>query len=205
MAELRILPKPLVRRPNTIDNLEYLREFGQTMESTRENVALLNGVRGFAAAYMTKNVNIEWSFGSNVRKLPFDAPFGVEPKGARVDPSGHIVFDEAGLWSCTAITRARKTDYSGNDGVVLYLSVRRPDGSIYDELQDDKQLGNKSGSLILTAPFLVPEPGYQLHALVWSGKWRWFDGGTRFSRLFAVKHDNRPTNPGQETVPDESN
>ncbi|MBM4509606.1 hypothetical protein GS421_11030 [Rhodococcus hoagii] len=80
------------------------------------------------------------------------------------------MFDEAGLWSCTAITRARSTSYSGNDGVVLYLSVRRPDGSVYDELQDDKQLANGSGSLILTAPFLVPEPGYQLHALVWSGK-----------------------------------
>lgn len=203
MAELRILPQPLARRPDEVDNLELLRSFGESMEATRQSVALLEGVRGFAAAYMTKNVNIEWST-SNVRKLPFAAPFGVEPKGCHIDPSGHIVFDEEGLWSCTAVTRARSTSYSGNDGVVLYLSIRRPDGTVYDELQDDKQLANGSGSLTLTAPFLIPEPGYQLQALVWSGKWRWFDGGTRYSRLFAVKHDNRPINPGQETVPDES-
>lgn len=203
MAELRILPQPLVRRPDEVDNLEYLQDFGASIEATRQSVTLLEGVRGFAAAYMTKNLNIAWGT-SNVRKLLFNAPFGVEPKGAHIDPAGHIVFDEEGLWSCTAVTRARKTDYSGDDGVVLYLSIRRPDGSVYDELWDDKQLGNSSGSLTLTAPFLIPEPGYQLQALVWSGKWRWFDGGTRYSRLFAVKHDNRPTNPGQETVPDES-
>ncbi|MBM4480323.1 hypothetical protein GS444_10710 [Rhodococcus hoagii] len=110
------------------------------------------------------------------------------------------MFDEAGLWSCTAITRARSTSYSGNDGVVLYLSVRRPDGSVYDELQDDKQLANGSGSLILTAPFLVPEPGYQLHALVCQGM-AVVRRRHPLSRLFAVKHDNRLTNRDRRRCP----
>ncbi|MBM4549564.1 hypothetical protein GS445_07815 [Rhodococcus hoagii] len=118
---------------------------------------------------MTKNVTIEWSFGSNVRKLPFGAPFGVEPKGAHVDPSGHIVFDEAGLWSCTAITRARSTSYSGNDGVVLYLSVRRPTARSTTNWQDDKQLANGSGSLILTGPIPCARTGLPLHALCGQG------------------------------------
>lgn len=203
MAELRILPKPLVRRPDPIDNLEYLREFGSSIEETRNLAAALDGVRGYAASYMTNNVNIEWGT-DNRRKLPFKGPLGPS-RGCHVDTSaGHIVLEEEGLWTCTAVTRARSTGYGGSDnGVVLYLSIRRPDGSIYDELWDDEQLGSGSGTLELSAPFLIPEPNYQVQAHIWSGKWRWIDGGTRFSRLAVVKHDNRTVNPGEGTVPDE--
>ena len=73
-----------------------------------DRLDLLDGVRGYCQAYMSRNVNGEWGV-NNTRQLPFDAPLGPS-KGAHVDAAkGGIVMDEAGLWTISLMCTARRT------------------------------------------------------------------------------------------------
>ncbi len=180
MAELRVMPKPLVRQPDRIDNLEYLRDFGRTVESTREDVAILNGVRGFAAAYMTKNVNIEWSFGSNVRKLPFGAPFGVEPKGRTWTRRAHrvrrgrlVVVHRHHTGTVNELQRQRRCGAVPVSPPTGRLGLRRTAGRQAARQRQriadpHRPIPCARTGLPTTRPCVVREM-------------RWFDGGTRYS------------------------
>ena len=175
----------------------------------RERLDLLDGVRGYCAAYQTRNIQSHGSFGDNRRRdLPFSAPYGPS-RGAHVDAAkGGIVFDEAGLWTVHVLIHARKTGalaggFGEPDAVAMYIRIHRPDGAIDTETVVDAYSRDEVTSVPATLPFVIPEPGYYVTIGCWTSRWRWWDGGTRYTRLAAVMNDNRPVNPGEETVPDE--
>ena len=168
---------------------------------------LLDGVRGYAQAYMSRNVNGEWGV-NNTRQLPFDAPLGPS-KGAHVDAAkGGIVMDEAGLWTISLMCTARQTSYTASwldtDSVRATLRVHRPDGSVYSQKLLQYLAGKSAVTPTVSVPVTVDQPGYYVTVEAWSSRWRWWDGGTRYSALAVVKHDDRTINPGADTVPDES-
>lgn len=168
---------------------------------------LLDGVRGYCQAYMSRNVNGEWG-ANNTRMLPFDAPLGPS-KGAHVDAAkGGIVMDEAGLWTISLLCTARQTSYTSSwldtDSVRVTLRVHRPDGSVYSQKLLQFLAGKSAVSPTVSVPVTVDQPGFYITVEAYSSRWRWWDGGTRYSALAVVKHDNRVINPGADTVPDES-
>ena len=172
-----------------------------------DRLDLLDGVRGYAQAYMSRNVNGEWGT-NNTRQLPFDAPLGPS-KGAHVDAAkGGIVMDEAGLWTISLMCTARQTSYTSSwldtDSVRVTLRVHRPDGSLYSQKLLQFLAGKSAVTPTVSVPVTVDQPGYYVTVEGYSSRWRWWDGGTRYSALAVVKHDNRVINPGADTVPDES-
>ena len=192
-------------RPPGWEQVAEAFEDGQT--ALKNRLDLLDGVRGYCQAYMSRNVNGEWGT-NNTRMLPFDAPLGPS-KGAHVDASrGGIVMDEAGLWTISLMCTARWTSYTSSwldtDSVRVTLRVHRPDGSVYSQKVLQYLAGKSAVSPTVSVPVLVDEPGFYVTVEGYSSRWRWWDGGTRYSALAVVKHDSRLVNPGQETVPDES-
>ena len=168
---------------------------------------LLDGVRGYAQAYMSRNVNGEWGT-NNTRMLPFDAPLGPS-KGAHVDAAkGGIVMDESGLWTISLMCTARWTAYTSSwldtDSVRVTMRVHRPDGSVYSQKLLQYLAGKSAVTPTVSVPVTADQPGYYVTVEAYSSRWRWWDGGTRYSALAVVKHDNRTINPGADTVPDES-
>ena len=168
---------------------------------------LLDGVRGYCQAYMSRNVNGEWGT-NNTRLLPFDAPLGPS-RGAHVDATrGGIVMDEAGLWTISLMCTARQTSYTSSwldtDSVRVTLRVHRPDGSVYSQKLLQYLAGKSAVTPTVSVPVTVDQPGTYVTVEAYSSRWRWWDGGTRYSALAVVKHDNRVINPGADTVPDES-
>lgn len=174
--------------------------------SLNGRIDLLDGTRGYAMAYMSKNINGGLQV-NNVRRLPFDAQIG-PAKGAHVDSRlGGLVLDEAGLWSISMLATARSTAYTSSlfdtDSVRAKLSIYAPDGTLYSERILQYFAGSSAVSLTTTIPVVVAKPGYIVLVEVWSSRWRWWDGGTRYSALAAVKHDSRIEHPGRDVVPDE--
>lgn len=168
---------------------------------------LLDGVRGYCQAYMSRNVNGEWGT-NNTRMLPFDAPLGPS-RGAHVDATkGGIVMDEEGLWTISLLCTARQTSYTASwldtDSVRVTLRVHRPDGSVYSQKLLQYLAGKSAVTPTVSVPVTVDQPGYYVTVEAYSSRWRWWDGGTRYSALAVVKHDNRTINPGADTVPDET-
>lgn len=172
-------------------------------------VDLLDGVRGYCSAYQSLNINSAWSLGDNRRRdLPFDAPYG-PAKGAHVDAAkGGIVFDETGLWTVHCLIHTRSTAATPGpgetDASAMYVRIHQPDGTIASETVVDAYTSNSTDSITATLPFVIPEPGYYVTIGCWSSRWRWWDGGTRYTRLSVVMNDNRTINPGAPTVPDET-
>ena len=181
--------------------------FEDGQAALQDRLDLLDGVRGYAQAFMSRNVNGEWGT-NNTRQLPFDAPLGPS-KGAHVDAArGGIVMDEEGLWTISLLCTARQTSYSSSwldtDSVRVTLRVHRPDGAVYSEKRLQYLAGKSAVTPTVSVPVTVDQPGYYVTVEAYSSRWRWWDGGTRYSALAVVKHDNRVINPGADTVPDES-
>ena len=140
--------------------------------------------------------------------MPFDAPLGPS-KGAHVDAAkGGIVMDEAGLWTISLMCTARWTAYTSSwldtDSVRVTLRVHRPDGSVYSQKLLQYLAGKSAVTPTVSVPVTVDQPGTYVTVEAYSSRWRWWDGGTRYSALAVVKHDNRTINPGADTVPDET-
>ena len=181
--------------------------FEDGQAALRDRLDLLDGVRGYCQAYMSRNVNGEWGT-NNTRQLPFDAPLGPS-KGAHVDAAkGGIVMDEAGLWTISLMCTARQTSYTSSwldtDSVRVTLRVHRPDGAVYSQKLLQYLAGKSAVTPTVSVPVTVDQPGFYITVEAYSSRWRWWDGGTRYSALAVVKHDNRVINPGSDTVPDES-
>ncbi|QDM56303.1 hypothetical protein SEA_SWEATNTEARS_27 [Gordonia phage SweatNTears] len=171
------------------------------MKELKDAKELLDGVRGYGQCYMSVNPTTI-NAANNVIRAPFNAQLG-PLKDVTIDPDGGLILGSEGLWTISAVTRARATLFTGNGHVRMFLSVRKPDGSIYSELGIDNEEHGRGMSLVGTGAFVVPAPGYQVRVYLYSNAWRYFEGGTLFSRLSAVKHDNRTNNPGSDTVPDQ--
>lgn len=167
-------------------------------------VGLLSGVRGFCAAYQDKNLNAAWNLIDNKRVHPFVEQLGPS-KGAHIDPDvPGITFESKGLWWIHATIRARQTVFDGSDEASMFVDVLRPDGSVYSPLIVDARPGPGFASITATVPVVIPGPGYAVRVKSWTGKWRWWDGGTRYTRLAVLKVDNNTDDAGKTTVPDET-
>ena len=171
---------------------------------------LLDGVRGYCSAHQSLNIDASLSLGASKRRdLPFGSPYGPS-RGAHVDAAkGGIVFDEAGLWTVHCMIHARQTGFTPGgggepDATAMYIRIHRPNGVIDTETIVDAYSNNSPDSITATLPFVIPTPGYYVTIACWTSRWRWWDGGTRFTRLSVVKNDNRVIDPGAPTVPDET-
>lgn len=182
-----------------------LGEISDGQLALKNNLALLSGVRGFCAAYQVQNLNAEWNLVNNQRVHPFTEQLG-PAKGAYVNPAvPGITFESKGLWWVHATIRARQTSFTGSDEVSMFVDVLRPDGSVYSPLIVDGRPGPGFSSITATFPVVVPGPGYSVRVKSWTGRWRWWDGGTRYTRLAVLKVDNNTEGVGVDIVPDEPN
>lgn len=182
---------------------------GEAVKDTRDGMLdlagrtdLLEGVRGFCMAYQSLNVNAQWNLGTNTREMPFDKRYGPS-LGAEIYGSG-IRLNEAGAWRIDAMVRANDTSFTGGDGALMDLIVYRPNGSEFLRRRYDAWPGQGIESIYGGSPIVVEEPGYYIRVETWTGRWRWWSGGTLYTFLSAVKYDNRPINPGDQKVPDET-
>lgn len=165
---------------------------------------LLEGVRGYCAAYQSLNINSEWNvLSSNDRYLPYESPLGPS-KGAHVEPGKNIVMDEEGLWLVFVQAHARSTGFTGDNLSAIYVTVMSPSGSPVRDVVFDVPGGAELTSLGGSFPVVIPEPGCWIRVRAWSGKWRWWDGGAKNAWMAVVKQDNRLNNQGSNTVPDET-
>lgn len=180
----------------------------EAIDGAASGVSYLEGVRGFCSAVQAQNINSEWSFGAARRRLlPFTTPVG-ESKGARIDTARNgIVFDEPGKWTIHALIHARQTDAPNGafeyDASALILDICKPDGSVWKSRIVDVAGGKPMHSINCTFTTTIPAPGYFVTVTAFSTRWRWWDGGDRYTELTVHKHDHRITNPGVGTVPDE--
>lgn len=185
--------------------------------SAEEQLAALDGVRGYGGVYMSRNVNAS-GLGGNERWLPFDAPVGVM-KGVHVGVSADdarqvgLVLESPGVWQINFRVHARSTSATPGIGVPdnsqAYPGVYRigADGvwRMWREsilvVNNGRQEATITGSMLVS----IPDDGfsYAVGAYAWSARWRWWSGGMKYSDLSVVKHDNRPGVVGEMTVPDE--
>lgn len=168
-------------------------------------ISFLNGVRGYCAAYQSMHVNAQWNLINNRRLMPFDEQLGPN-KGASIDTTQKgIRFHEEGLWLIFATVRARNTGWLGDDYVSMFVEVCRPDGTVYSPMVIDAQPGSRFESLTVTIPVIVPAPDYFVRVQTYTDRWRWWDGGSRYTRLAVLKIDSSVENEGEVDVPSEPN
>lgn len=182
---------------------EQVKQTNDGMLDLANRTDLLEGVRGFCMAYQTFNVNAEWGLlGGNTRLMPFRGSYG-PTKGAHIEGDG-ITLDEPGAWRIDSMVRANNTGYGGGDGTLMDILVYRPDGSEYVRRRFNAWTGQGKESIYGGFPLVVDGPGYYIRVETWTSRWRWWAGGTMYTFLSAVKYDNRSINPGESTVPDET-
>lgn len=166
------------------------------------------------------------SWSADERMLPYDRPVGPS-KGAHVDDAG-IVFDQEGLWTVYVLCRRKKP--SPNAASTYANPISSVTAHVYDAAGDpyanrnfavgttdsdyrinsgDQRLSGSTyqdsdTSVTMVFPVVIPAPGYRVTVGVQdSQKNAWWLGGTDYSTLAVLKHDNRTENPGAATVPDE--
>lgn len=189
---------------------EYAESVKNGQDDIRDRVDLLTGLYGYIFTYMSKNINAEWGI-NNTRTMPFDSQLG-PAKNAHIDSDGRVVLDGAGAWLIMVKSHARSTSYSGDGMIQQTVRVLRPDGTVYHTAVDDSStlavvnpVSNvkDKGTLLSVFPVVIEEPGCFIQVETWTGAWRWWDGGTRYSMLAAIRQSTDTVNAGSETVPDE--
>lgn len=181
---------------------EQVKQTNDGMLSLATRTDFLEGVRGFCMAYQTLNINTAWSLAENVRQMPFNGAYG-PAKGAHIEGNG-ITLDEAGAWRIDSIVRANSTDFTGSDGTLMDIIVYKPNGTEYVRHRFDSWTGTGVESIYGGFPIVIDEAGYYIRVETWTGRWRWWTGGTMYTFLSAVKYDNRAINMGQSAVPNET-
>ena len=172
--------------------------------SAEEQLALLEGVRGYGAAYQRWNENLRNAPGN--RRRVFLAPHGAA-KGARVEGDG-IVIDEPGVWTVHAQVFARGTSFSagvGSNDITKLFVILTEYQPVY-KTSTIKEVYGKGGSgphhIQASFTVVVENVPSLLEFEVFSDRWRYFDGGTALTSFSVVKTDSRIENPGEVTVPD---
>ena len=189
------------------DAIDPFRDLQHELEGRLD---LLEGSFGYGAAYMGKNINAQWGT-SNWRDLPFDVqlPPG---KNTTVLPSGRMRLDAPGLWTIYCRIHGRATGFTGGGAVTLRLTVYSRTGRIISQpivratsLINSGAITTDIGAVTLQSifPVTIEDPGATIRVEAWSGAWRWWDGGARYSGLAAIRHSETTTNTIQDTVPDE--
>lgn len=170
--------------------------------AVNERIDLLDGVRGYGAAYLPRN------FGRNVNSvtLEFTAPMG-PMKGVSVNqPFKGLQIDEPGLWLVSVRATGRSTLAANGIGQQdrTELTVREfpPGAPARDVAVMTGDGGTGSVSNTMTFPMIIEKAGTTIVVNAYSSRWRWWDGGKLYSNLSVTKLDNRAENPGELTVPD---
>ncbi|MBP2333037.1 hypothetical protein [Corynebacterium freneyi] len=172
--------------------------------SEEEQLALLEGVRGYGAAYQRWNENLRSAPG-NRRRISL-APHGAA-KGVRVEGGG-IFIDEPGVWTVHAQVFARGTSFTpglGSDDITKLFVILREYQPVY-KTSTIKEVYGKGGNgphhIQASFTVVIENAPALLDFEVFSDRWRYFDGGTALTSFSVVKTDSRVENPGEVTVPD---
>ncbi|AYB69450.1 hypothetical protein HOU25_gp21 [Corynebacterium phage Juicebox] len=184
-----------------IDRVDAVEE---SQLSAEEQLALLEGVRGYGAAYQRWNENLRSAPG-NRRRISL-APHGVA-KGVRVEGGG-IFIDEPGVWTVHAQVFARGTSFTpglGSDDITKLFVILREYQPVY-KTSTIKEVYGKGGSgphhIQASFTVVIENAPALLDFEVFSDRWRYFDGGTALTSFSVVKTDSRVENLGEVTVPD---
>lgn len=172
--------------------------------STEEQLELLEGVRGYGAAYQRWNENLRRA-PKNRRRISL-APHGVA-KGVRVEGGG-IFIDEPGVWTVHAQVFARGTSFTpglGSDDITKLFVILNEYQPVY-KTSTIKEVYGKGGSgphhIQASFTVVIESAPVLLDFEVFSDRWRYFDGGTALTSFSVVKTDSRVENLGEVTVPD---
>lgn len=217
----------LLGRWDRVDPDDIIINDGQIQLKNRQD--LLAGVNGYCAAYQTKNINTGKTEKDNLlgwinvwkpeeRLLPFNGELGPS-KGAHIGQGG-IVFDEEGLWTVYVFARRAKygstvrdatpsskcTVYVANEAGENYTEREYKIFSVKVDYDSDSRVDiwpDDDVSVSICIPIVIPAPGYKVSVGVRDSSPTWWRGGTKYATLAVLKHDNRTSNIGRETVPDE--
>ncbi|MCJ7859279.1 hypothetical protein [Corynebacterium kalidii] len=186
-------------------------EFRNGQLDLNDRIDLLFGISGYGFSYMSKNINAQWSLNST-RRMPFDKQLG-PAKNTHITEDGRLSLDGAGAWLILVKAHARGTGFTGSAEISMTTRVRRPNGDLYHQTTDNVSTFMDTGivnhvrgpaTILAVFPVVVDEPGCTVEAETWTGAWRWWDGGTRYSMMAAIRHSTDTENRGDETVPDET-
>lgn len=165
-------------------------------------LALLEGVRGYGAAYQPRN------YGGNVNSvsLEFTAPVG-PMKGVSINTVFKgLRVEEPGLWLVSVRATGRATVAANGLGQQdrTELTVREyPPGTPSREVAVmTGDGGNGRVSNTMTFPMVIEQAGTTIAVSAYSSRWRRWDGGKLYSNLSVTKLDSRLEAPGEWTVPD---
>lgn len=167
----------------------------------------LEGIIGYGSWVASENLFITFDQDDpGMRTMSFDRQVGPSVGVTLVpDPAlaGKKVqrLDSKGLWQVLAQSRARSTGFTGTAKVYLDIVVKAPNGSeYYRRSMDQVAISNNGGdgevTLIGNVMFTVPGPGYTVRVDLFTGRWRWFYGGSQWSGLTVLKHSSEVQNPG---------
>ncbi|NKS17297.1 hypothetical protein A6411_10605 [Prescottella equi] len=123
-AKLLIHPTPTARRPEKVDNLSYLKDFGQTIEDLRLRTDVLEKVSGLCSVELTKSWNIK---GGTAIPIPFDVNDSPNKNaslysGAFTSSSkarSGILLESAGTWRADAQVTFGGGNGEGNAEIYL--------------------------------------------------------------------------------------
>lgn len=176
----------------------------------QDRAQVLEGIIGYGSWVASQNLFL--TFDQNdpgKRTMSFDRQVGPSVGVTLVsDPAqaGKKVqrLNSKGLWQVIAQTRARNTSFTGDYKVYMDIVVKAPNGTeYYRKSMDTLALGSGFGAggdgqatLQLNIMLTVPDAYYTVHVELFSGKWRWFFGGSQWSGLTILKHSSEVENTG---------
>ena len=166
----------------------------------QDRTQILEGITGYASFVMPVNrwLGIDAN-DPGKRVLPFTQQVGpwvgVDTGGGA--GNGKVRLLSKGLWRVDAQTRARATTYTGGHKNYIQIIVLAPNGSIWSLKESETDTNeNGYGTLKVDHTFVVPAAGYFVTTNVYSDRWRWFLGGTKYSSFSLVKHSSEAVNLG---------
>lgn len=172
---------------------------------------ILEGIIGYGSWVASQNLFITFDQNNpGMRTMSFDHQVGPSVGVGLVTDSSQANkkvqrLNSKGLWQVIAQTRARNTAFSGDHKVYLDIVVKRPNGAEYYRKSMDAVAvapptvglgGDGQVTLQLNVMFTVPDPYYTVHVELFTGKWRWFYGGSQWSGLTILKHSSEVENEG---------
>ena len=189
-----------------------------TLQSTTQK---LEGIIGYGSWVPSQNKYIGVISSADGRVMQFDTQqgpkVGVELYTDPLLANNKIIrLKSEGLWEIKAQTKARETNFTGLDKIRLDIVVRAPDGSEYYRRSGDG-LAHKSEGLTLNPVgdgegcvngdlfVVVPAADYTVHVELFTGRWRWFYGGSQWAGLSVLKHSSEvehtgSVNPGDPPI-----
>ncbi len=173
----------------------------------QDRAQVLEGIIGYGSWVASQNLFITFDQDDpGMRTMSFDRQVGPSVGVTLVsDPAlaGKKVqrLDSKGLWQVLAQTRSRGTGFTGSAKVYMDIVVKAPDGSeYYRRSMDQSAISNNGGDGEITFSnnvfFTTPGAGYTVRVDLFTGRWRWFYGGSQWSGLSVLKHSSEVQNPG---------